>query len=217
MHRPLPVNQWLVLGWGDDGTDAFGKEGFGADKIDDGEEGVGLEDVWHERAEHVGKGGEDADDLTALFGFEFADAVIGFYNGFGLDVNRLARCRFVVDDAADAPLEGGCYGDDQSTVAHGGCCIAIYPSLGLRRAEDGLQVARDATRDGGHVATDARQLGGSAILRATVAVEDGVDATNKIREDAHATGYRSQHGVLSRRVVAFIHGQEEACDVCDGL
>ena len=108
----LPVDQWLVLGLRDDGADAVGEEGLGADEVDDGEELVGLDDVRHEWAEHVGEGGEDADDFVSLLGFEFADAVVCLHDGFGFDVDRLAGGRLVVYDAADTSLESGGYGDD---------------------------------------------------------------------------------------------------------
>ena len=49
-----------------------------------------MDDVRHEWAEHVGEGGEDADDLASFLGLEFADAIVGFDDGFGLDVDRLA-------------------------------------------------------------------------------------------------------------------------------
>ena len=138
MYGLLPVDQRFIFGPCDNAANAFGEAGFGANEVDDGKELVGLDDVWHEGAEHVGESSEDADDLASLLGLEFADAVVGFDDGFGLDVDRLAGGRFVVHDAADASLEGGGYGDDKSAVAHGGRRVAIHPAFSLRRAEDGL-------------------------------------------------------------------------------
>ena len=176
-----------------------------------------MDDVRHEWAEHVGEGGQDADDLASLLGLEFADAIVGFDDGFGLDVDRLAGGRFVVHDTADSSLEGGGYGDDESAVAHGGRRVTIHPAFSLRRAEDGLQVAGDAARDGRHVAADTGQLSRGAILRAAVAVEDGVDVAHELWEDGHSAGHCGQHGILRLGVVALVHGPKEARDVDDGL
>ena len=134
----LPVDQRFIFRPRDNGADAFGEAGFGTNEVDDGKEFVGLDDVRHEGADHVGESGQDADDLASLLGLEFADAVVGFDDGFGLNVDRLTGGRFVVHDAADASLEGGGYGDDESAVAEGGRRVAIHPAFSLRRAEDGL-------------------------------------------------------------------------------
>ena len=90
MYGLLPVDQRFIFRSRDNGADAFGEAGFGTNEVDDGKKLVGLDDVRHEGADHVGESGKDADDLASLLGLEFADAIVGFDDGFGLDVDRLA-------------------------------------------------------------------------------------------------------------------------------
>ena len=67
---------------------------------------------------------QDADDLAAFGGLEFANAIVGVDDGGGFDEYGFAGGALIVDDALDLALEGGSDGDDEAAVAEGGRDVA---------------------------------------------------------------------------------------------
>ena len=151
---------------------------FGADEIDFRQELVGVEDVADEGPNLRGELRQDTDDLTSLFGLQFADTVVRLDHYLWFDENCLSRSRLVVDDAFNLPLESRSHRYHQTTVAHRRCHILIYYALGLCRPEDRLEVAGDAAHRGGHLATDLEEAVGRAIFHLAELVEQSIDAPN---------------------------------------
>ena len=71
-----------------------------------------------QRAQAIGRGAQDAFDLVLLGGLEFADAIAELDRGRGLDEQRGAGSRRVVDDAADCAARVPPYGDHEPTIPH---------------------------------------------------------------------------------------------------
>ena len=110
-----------------------GKFCFGSNEVDLGQEQIGIKDVSDVRTHFVTEHGQDADDLTALLGFQLADAIVGLYYLGRFNKDGLACGTLVVNDAVDTLLQVGGYGYHQSTVAHGGGCILVNESVALGR------------------------------------------------------------------------------------
>ena len=70
------------------GLHLSGKNCLRAYQVDSGQELVGCQYVAHVRAHLLAELRQDADDFATLFGFQFANLVVGLHHLCGLDEDR---------------------------------------------------------------------------------------------------------------------------------
>ena len=166
---------------------------------------------------------QDADDFPPFLAFQFPHAVVGLHHFRGFDEHGAARGRLVVYDAFDFPFQGRGDGDDQPSVAHGGCHVLIdHPAL-LGIAQDAVQRARDAAFRGGQFLADAGQLRRGGVFDFPVLVKYRVDAPHELGEGRHPFGQPVQGRVFAPVCFRFIPSLffvfflvQETDDVDDG-
>ena len=126
-----PVDMGLVLYLGLKGFRQFGKGGLRLNQVYDSQETVGIKNLLDVGTYLVGEDGEDTDYLAALFGFEFAYAVVGFHDLGRFYEDGLSCSTLIVHNAIDLTFQSGGYRNHQTTVAHGGRSVLVYQSVAL--------------------------------------------------------------------------------------
>ena len=99
-----PVQYRFVLEIRFDGLDLNGEMRFRTDEVDFGQKFLGLEDSRNLRTHRSREFGQDTDDLSAFFTFQFTDAVVGFHHFGRLNKYCLSCGRFIVHNALDFAL-----------------------------------------------------------------------------------------------------------------
>ena len=141
-----------------------GKQAFGTDEVYFGKEFVGLQHIGDGGTQQIGEFYQDADYLSAFVCFEFADAVVGFHHFGGFNEDCLSTCRLVMYDTFDFTFQSRCYGNYQTTVAHGGGDVFIYHTFRLGIAQDAVQRTGNTVHGICQFTADTCQFGGGIIL-----------------------------------------------------
>ena len=141
MYGSNPIHVGLLVHNGLDGLHLTGQLCLRTYQVDGGQELVGCQDVAHVWANLLAELRQDADDLTALLGFQLANLVIGFNNFGGLDEYRTTRCRLVVNNTLYFSLQAWCNRNHKTAVAHRGCDVFIHDALALRGSENRIECA----------------------------------------------------------------------------
>ena len=124
-----PVDVRLVFHRRLVGLGQFGPLCLRLNQVDGGQELVGVEYLFRVGPHLVGEHGQDADDLAALGGLQFAHLVVGLYHFGRLDEHGLAGSRLIVNDTVDASLHLGRHGYHQPAVAHGGGGVLVHETV----------------------------------------------------------------------------------------
>ena len=133
MYRLEPVDNLLVFERGFQAFYLDAEQCLGTDKVNLGQEFVGLQDGGYLRTDRRREIGQDTDNLPPLFSLQFPDAVVGFHHFRRFDEHRLSGGRLVVYDTFDFPFHARGYRNDQAAVAHGGGYIFVDVSFRLGR------------------------------------------------------------------------------------
>ena len=213
MNSAHPVDLPLVLHDRLDRPDLVGEEGFRPNKVDIRQELVRAQDVRHPRTDLRRKIRQYPDNLPALLRLQLPDAVVRLHHGLRLDKNRLPAGGFVVHDTLYLPLERRSDGNHQTPVAHGRGDILIHHTLRLRRAENGLQVTRDAAHRRRYLPADPRQGRRGIILDMPELVQYTVYTLNQRGEYLDVAGQLRQRRIAHRSLLV---GSEKAHDIVDG-
>ena len=176
MDSSRPVQYLFVLEIRFDGLDLDGKMRFCTDKVDFGQEFIGLQDGRNLRTHRSREFGQDADDFAAFFSFQFTDAVVGFHYFGRFDEHGLTRSRFVVYNPLDFSFQPRSHWNHQSSVTHGRCHILVHIPFGLCCTEDSMQASGDAAGGSRQFPTDTQQFRRRIVTDFTELVENAVDA-----------------------------------------
>ena len=121
-----PVQYLFVLEIRFDGLDLNREMCFRTDKVDFGQEFIGLQDgrnLWTYCSREFR---QDTDNLATFFTFQFADAVVGFHHFGRFDEHGLTRSRLVVYNPLDFSLQPRSHRNHQSSVTHGRRHILVH-------------------------------------------------------------------------------------------
>ena len=113
----------------------FGELRLGPQHVDLSQQLVGVENLRHMRTYHLCHLRQDVYHLAALFGFEFADAVVCLHHFGRLYEESLSRGRLIVHDTLYLALHRGYYRYYQTAVAHRWRDILLYQTFALCRSQ----------------------------------------------------------------------------------
>ena len=96
------------------------------------------------------------------------------YHFLRLHIHSLSRCRFVMNDTAYFPAEGGRYGQHQPSFADSGSRVFFHQSQTLCFVQDALHRALYRTLCARQFAADAGEFGRCRVFHLSVAVKNPV-------------------------------------------
>ena len=163
---------------------------FRPDKVDKGKEMIGIEDFADVRTHLFGKLSEYADNLFAFLILQFAYLVVGFHHLGRLYEDRLSRCTLVVYNTRNLAFHARSHWNNQASVAHGRCYVAVYHALALCRIQNMGQRARYAALHTSQFSADLEQVWRCRIAHFAEFIDDLADALHQDWERCHAIGKR---------------------------
>ena len=182
MSRPYPVYMRIRLNVRLYALYRLRQLSLGVYEVYLGKKPVRIEYRRDMRTHQLGKLSEYAYYLATLFRLQFAYAVVGLYHLRRLNKNRLAGCRLVVHDAADAAFQTLADRNHQAAVAHGGRHVLVDQPLALGRAQDSIQSFRNRPLCACKFTAYARQFRRRRVFYPPELVEYLVNASHQLRK-----------------------------------
>ena len=126
MDGAYPVDMGFVDDFWLKGLCLLGQFALRLNQVDDSQETVGVQYLFHVGAYLVGKDGEDAYHLAALLCLQLTHAVVGLHHLGRLYVDGLSCGTLVVHNTVDLTFQAWGYGNHQTAVAQGRGGILVH-------------------------------------------------------------------------------------------